>query len=66
MATYGGELLPDCYSDWLLAALEAWRRYSTPNPFYWQALWPLIGIALAQERPAEAIAHARRLHERGQ
>ena len=49
-----------------LVALEAWCHYGTPYPFYWQALWPLIGVALAQERPAEAVAHARRLHEPGQ
>lgn len=35
-------------------------------PFQWQALWPLIGVALAQERDAEAIAHARRLLDPGQ
>ena len=49
-----------------LTALEAWRRSATPYPFYWQALWPLIGVALAQARPTDAIAHARCLHEPGQ
>jgi hypothetical protein len=32
-----------------------------PYPFYWQALWPLIGVALAQDRPADAISYARQL-----
>ena len=32
-----------------------------PYPFYWQALWPLIGVALAQDRPADAIFHAQKL-----
>ena len=43
------------------AALETWRTYAMPYPFYWQALWPLIGVALAQDRPADAISYARQL-----
>jgi DNA-binding SARP family transcriptional activator len=43
------------------AALETWRTYAMPYPFYWQALWPLIGVALAQDRPADAISCARQL-----
>ena len=43
------------------AALEAWRTYAMPYPFYWQALWPLISVALAQDRPADAISYARQL-----
>ena len=43
------------------AALEAWRTYAMPYPFYWQMLWPLIGVALAQDRPADAIPHVRQL-----
>ena len=35
--------------------------YAMPYPFYWQALWPLIGVALAQDRPADAILYARQL-----
>jgi hypothetical protein len=43
------------------AAMEVWRRFAMPYPFYWQALWPLIGAALAQNRPADAIFHAKKL-----
>ena len=43
------------------AALASWRTYAMPYPFYWQALWPLIGVALAQDRPADAIPHVRQL-----
>ena len=43
------------------AAMEVWRRFAMPYPFYWQALWPLIGVALAQNRPADAIFHAQKL-----
>lgn len=43
------------------AALEAWRRHPAPYPLRWQALWPLIGVTLAQDRLADAIPHARQL-----
>ena len=43
------------------AALEAWRMFAMPYPFYWQALWPLIGVALTQDRPADAILYAQKL-----
>jgi DNA-binding SARP family transcriptional activator len=43
------------------AALETWRQYGLPYPFYWQALWPLIGVTLAQNRPADAVSYARQL-----
>ncbi len=45
------------------AAWEAWRLHAMPYPFYWQALWPLIGVAVAQDRLADAVAYARRLCE---
>lgn len=48
------------------AAMESWRRLATPYPLCWQALWPLIGVALAQDRPAEAIAFARQICDPGQ
>ena len=32
-----------------------------PYPLYWQALWPLIGVALTQDHPADAIFHAQKL-----
>ena len=34
-----------------------------PYPFYWQALWPLIGVAVAQDRMADAVVYARQLCE---
>jgi len=43
------------------AALEAWAAHTAPYPFCWQALWPLIGAALANGRLIEAAGHARRL-----
>ena len=43
------------------AALAAWREYAMPYPMCWQALWPLIGAALTQDRVADAIPHVRRL-----
>jgi DNA-binding SARP family transcriptional activator len=48
------------------AALETWRTYAMPYPFYWQALWPLIGVALAQDRPVDAIPHVRQLCDHSQ
>ena len=45
------------------AALDAWRLQAMPYPFCWQALWPLIGVAVAQDRMADAVAYARRLCE---
>jgi DNA-binding SARP family transcriptional activator/DNA polymerase III delta prime subunit len=43
------------------AALATWREHAAPYPLYWQALWPLLGMALAQERLAEAVSYARQL-----
>ncbi len=48
------------------AALEIWRTYAMPYPFYWQALWPLIGAALTQDRLTDAIAYARQLRDPSQ
>jgi tetratricopeptide (TPR) repeat protein len=42
-------------------ALEAWQQHPAVYPLRWQALWPLIGVALAQGRLADAIPHARTL-----
>ena len=41
------------------AALADWNKHPFPYPLSWQALWPLLGLYLAQERLAEAIACAR-------
>jgi tetratricopeptide (TPR) repeat protein len=43
------------------AALEAWRRHPAPYPLHWLALWPLLGVSLAQSRLADAIPHARQM-----
>jgi DNA-binding SARP family transcriptional activator len=43
------------------AAQAAWREHAAPYSLYWQALWPLMGIALAQEHLAEAVSYARQL-----
>lgn len=43
------------------AALTVWQGHAFPYPFHWQALWPLIGITLAQDRLADAVAYARQL-----
>jgi tetratricopeptide (TPR) repeat protein len=42
-------------------ALEAWQQHPALYPLYWQALWPLLAVALAQGRVADAIPHARTL-----
>jgi tetratricopeptide (TPR) repeat protein len=42
------------------AALDLWQRLR-PYPFYWLALWPLIGVALAREKAAVAMTYARML-----
>ena len=42
-------------------ALEIWRARPVEYVFCWLALWPLIGVELAQNRLAEAIDYARLL-----
>ena len=41
------------------AALDSWRRGQFVHAFHWTARWPLLAVALAQERVAEALDHAR-------
>jgi len=45
------------------AALELWQQMPLVYPFRWTALWPLIGVALAENRTADAVEHARSLLE---
>ena len=45
------------------AALDAWRLQAMSYPFSWQALWPLIGVAVARDRMADAVVYARQLWE---
>ncbi len=44
-------------------ALAIWRQSPLVYPFQWQALWPLIGVALAGGREDEAWAYAQALLE---
>jgi tetratricopeptide (TPR) repeat protein len=44
-------------------ALELWQQMPLVYPFRWTALWPLIGVALAENRTADAVEHARSLLE---
>jgi class 3 adenylate cyclase/tetratricopeptide (TPR) repeat protein len=41
------------------AALEGWAMSQMAYMFQWTALWPLISMACAEDRLAEAITHAR-------
>ncbi len=43
------------------AALEEWQREQQVSPYQWTGLWPLIGVALTQERLAEAVDYVRML-----
>ncbi len=43
------------------AALASWGRQEQVYPLQWQALWPLVALALEQGQVAEAIDHARML-----
>ena len=44
-------------------ALDLWRQSPLQNPFLWIALWPLIGVALAQDQLIETIDYVRQLLE---
>jgi tetratricopeptide (TPR) repeat protein len=48
------------------AALELWQQPLPVYPFQWTALWPLIGVALAQAQVSEAVDYARALLEPAQ
>ncbi|MFC5995260.1 ATP-binding protein [Pseudonocardia hispaniensis] len=52
---YGGDLLPDCPDDWVLAERERLRRLSV------DALAELAGSAAAEGRDADAVDHAHQL-----
>jgi tetratricopeptide (TPR) repeat protein len=41
-------------------ALDIWDEGKT-FPFEWMALWPLVGVALARQKVARAMTHARRM-----
>jgi tetratricopeptide (TPR) repeat protein len=46
------------------SALELWQQLPADHPscaFQWTALWPLIGVALAQDQISKAIEYARAL-----
>lgn len=42
-------------------AFETWRSLSFMYAFQWTALWPLIGVALAQNRTADVVGYAQAL-----
>ena len=44
-------------------ALGLWRESPLMYPFQWQALWPVLAVALAQGRDEEAWAHVQALLE---
>ena len=48
------------------AALECWRQTEVVHAFQWTVLFPLIGTALSQNRPAEAVNYAHALLASGQ
>jgi len=47
--------------DYGQAALELWQPLPIIYAFQWTALWPLIGVALAQNHLSEAMNYARTL-----
>lgn len=50
--------LADAKSDGC-KSLEAGQRQPPASPFLWTGLWPLLGVALARENLADAVAHTR-------
>jgi tetratricopeptide (TPR) repeat protein len=44
-------------------ALDLWRQFMSTYPFQSIALWPLIGVTLAQNRLVETIDHMRHMLE---
>lgn len=46
-----------------LEALAQWRQSPLVYPFQWQALWPLLAVALAQDREDDAWSCAEALLE---
>ncbi len=46
-----------------VAALADWQEAATGNPFCWLALWPLIGVALKENRLEQALNYAALLLE---
>ncbi|MEZ4865872.1 MAG: BTAD domain-containing putative transcriptional regulator [Caldilineaceae bacterium] len=55
LALYRGDLLPDCYDDWLLPLRDEWRHR------YLSALQQLIGLLQQQRNYAGAITQAQSL-----
>lgn len=43
------------------AAFEIWRQSAILYPFQWAALWPLLTLAVTQDRLPDAIDYARQL-----
>ncbi|HHY55567.1 MAG TPA: AAA family ATPase [Chloroflexi bacterium] len=45
----------------LQRAVTTWRQHARPYPFYWQALLPLISLAMTRDALGEAVAYAQTL-----
>jgi len=45
----------------LQRAVTAWHHHARPYPFHWQALLPLMSLALARDTLTQAIAYAQTL-----
>lgn len=45
----------------LQRAVTAWHDHARPYPFYWQALLPLMSLAVARDALGEAVAYAQTL-----
>ena len=43
---------------WSSSALASWAQSEQGYPLLWQALWPLLGLALERDEVGEAIDHA--------
>ncbi|MCA1607100.1 MAG: serine/threonine-protein kinase PknK, partial [Acidobacteria bacterium] len=41
------------------AAVELWGQNQASYPFQWAALWPLVGVTMAENNISEAIEYAR-------
>jgi hypothetical protein len=47
-------------------ALEMWQQEPLVYPFQWTALWPMIGVSLAQDKVSDAVDYVCALLEPSQ
>ncbi len=45
----------------LQCAVSAWHQHTRPYPFHWQALLPLMSLALTRDELGAAVAYAQTL-----